>query len=296
MRSDEEGTESWLYRKAAELGEWWRKRHRPLAATIERRWVRDRYQQSIWPLLRDHGFDKFHDCGAWRHRDRRIDVIYLRFFSKPDSMKWGVTPFSFALEAGVYFPFIPPVNPLQIKAEDGEMLPQEVDCHIRRGSIERGLKQRKNRIPNIWCVEPDGSNIEEILKDARAQLIELAVPWFGQFDNLPHVSELLTKTQRAAFRGDLELNAHGISSHTPGFLALELGQWQSAAESLQLALDSGAFSAAKFDAFSASGGDPRYRDEENRYKAKRLKGVASLEDQIRIGLSRAQSELAKQLQ
>lgn len=291
---NKERQEPWLYRKAAELGEWWRKRHPPIEPTINRRWVRDRYQQSIWPVLRDHGFDKFHDCGAWRHKDKRIDVIYLRFFSKPDTMKWGVTPFSFALEAGIYFPFVPPVSPLRIRAEDGEMLPQEVDCHIRLSPIERGLKQRRTRIPNIWGVEPDGSNIEKILKDARNQLIERAMPWFGQFDNLRHVSELLTRTQRTAFRGDLELNAWGVSSYTPGFLALELGQWQSAAELLQIALDSGAYSTSNFAAFSPSGGDPRYRDEEERYKAKRLKGVASLEEQIRAGLARAQSELSKQ--
>jgi hypothetical protein len=281
MPSDKERQEPWFYRKAAELGEWWRKGHPPIAPSIDRRWVRDRYQQAIWPVLKDHGFDKFHDCGAWRHGDRRIDVIYLRFFPKPDTMKWGVTPFSFALEAGVYFPFIPPVNPLKIKADDGEMLPQEVDCHIRRDSIERGFKQRKNRIPNIWCVEPDGSNIEEILEDGRTQLIEQALSWFGRLDDVRYVSELLTRTQRTAFRGDLELDAWGISSYTPGFLALELGQWQSAAELLQKALDSGAFSPAEYRRSSRS-------------TVKTIAHAEYLESQMRAAIEKARSELAGQ--
>jgi hypothetical protein len=241
MPNDKEQREPWLYRQAAELGEWWRKRHPPVAPSIDRRWVRDRYRQSIWPVLKDHGFDTFQDCGAWRHGDRRIDVIYLRFFPKPNTMKWGVTPFSFALEAGVYFPFIPPVNPLNFKADDGELLPQEVDCHIRRGSIERGLRQRGNRIPNIWSVAPDGVDIGGVLEDTKEQLIRHALPWFERFADLRYVSDLLARTQRTSFRGDLELDAWGVASYTPGLLALELGQWKLALELLRECQGAGAF-------------------------------------------------------
>jgi hypothetical protein len=191
-----------------------------------------------------------------------------------------VTPFSFALEAGVYFPFIPPVNPLQVETEDGELLPQEVDCHIRRSAIGRGLKQWKNRIPNVWNVEPDGSNIEEIIEDVGARLTETQ-PWFEQFDDLSYVGELLARTQRTAFRGDLELNASGISCFTPGFLALEVGQWRSAADLLHKALDSGAFSSTEYMKSARS-------------TAKTVAHAAYLESQMRAAIAKAHAEIAKE--
>lgn len=296
MRSDQvdEEKEPWLYRKAAELGDWWRCRHPAPKPSIDRKYVRDRYQEAIWPILKEHGFNDFADCGAWRHATKHIDVVYLRFFPKPKTLQWGLTPFSFTVEAGVFLPFIPLTNPLKLKLPDGHLLPQEVDCHMRHSPIERRLKQRKNRIPNIWYVEPDGGNLGEVLQDVKHVLVEDVLPWFEMVGDLKYIMGPLIKTQQDEERGDLKLNAWGISSFTPGFIALELGEWQLAAESLQKALDSGAYSATKFADFSPSGGDPRYRTEEERYKAKRIKHVETLEEQIRTALGRAQSELTKQ--
>ena len=44
--------------------------------------------------------------------------------------------------------------------------------------------ERKRK--DIWWLEPDGSNADEVAIDIAAGVVEIAVPWFREFSDLSH--------------------------------------------------------------------------------------------------------------
>jgi hypothetical protein len=331
---DDEPEPSWLDRKIIEWAAWWDARHPlpPVPGTpVSRKWVRDRYQETIWPLLERHGFDTFHDRCAWRHREQRLDVVELHFYPKSEVRMWGLTPCSFAVEVGVFYPFIPPMSPLRARSKHGEPLPDAFDCHLRHDGIERQLPQKRlaryqgfeyvdpeNRIPNIWYVAPDGSNLGEVMADVSRPLAEQVLPWLARLDDLPRVTRYLIERkpepeqeglaalgsrfsrwaarllqqgcrllagrrhpEPAAAEGEEDLEIRwDVSGYVPGFLALELGWFAEAAELLQEVADAGHFTAASYGEYS-------------RATAETIAHGAYLEAQIRAAIDRARAELAR---
>jgi hypothetical protein len=95
---------------------------------------------------------------------------------------------------GVYYPFIPRVRPG--KSDDkGRILPAEYECHMR-SHLERRMPfpEAVSRLNNpaerkrkdIWWLELDGSNADEVAIDIATGVVEKAVPWFREFSDLSH--------------------------------------------------------------------------------------------------------------
>jgi hypothetical protein len=87
-----------------------------------------------------------------------------------------------------------PIPISQIKADTaGRLLPQEYECQIR-SELHSTLNQKglKHALTNkaerertdVWWVEPDLSNTEEVAADIRDVFLSDGIPWFDHYSDL----------------------------------------------------------------------------------------------------------------
>src|ERR1700722_14081599 len=110
----------------------------------------------VSPELRAAGFQKVDARNGWTWTSDCIRVFNIR-----------------ALGSYFYYPFIPRVRPG--KSDDkGRILPAEYECHMRshlgrRMPLPEGVSRLNNpaerKRKDIWWLEPDGSNADEVAID-----------------------------------------------------------------------------------------------------------------------------------
>jgi hypothetical protein len=103
---------------------------------------------------------------------------------------------SLVVDLGVFYDFIP--SRRKIKQDSaGRLLPEEYQCElIFRSQLTRMIDQNSYtmRLPNtperarrdIWWMEPDGSNVEEVAVDIAARFVDQARPWFDNLTDLDY--------------------------------------------------------------------------------------------------------------
>lgn len=207
----------------------------PLPPMMDKKAVEQSLKGTLWPLLKQHGFRTFKGRTAWRHTEKRIDVMEIQFFPKEKADQWGITPYSFALPVGCFFPFAPSEYDPTMKREKDLILPDETQCHLRRTTLKT-LKQRECNIPNIWYIDPTGKYLDAAVEDVKNQFNREISAWFDHFDNLPNLLKNITETPNADIALGLTL---GVPRYLSGFLALEIGEWSLAKKLLQQELDRG---------------------------------------------------------
>jgi len=203
--------------------------------TMDKKTVEKVLKEMLWPLLKQHGFQVFKGRAAWRHTEKRIDVVEIQFFPREKADQWGITPYSFALPMGCFFPFAPSEYEPMIKREKNLILPNEAQCHLRRTTLKT-LNQRECNIPNIWYIDPRGKYLNAVIEDIKNQFSGEIFAWFERFDNLPSLLKDLIETPNVHIILGLTL---GIPRYLAGFLALEIGEWLLAKKLLQQELDRG---------------------------------------------------------
>jgi hypothetical protein len=104
-------------------------------------------------------------------------------------MSLGVSP-------GVYYDFLPVevwFGPIKVSPQ-GKPMPQEWECACRSELHctldQRRLKQRlESRLErsrtDIWWIEPDGSNVEEVIQGIAQQFLAEGLAWFQRKTDLP---------------------------------------------------------------------------------------------------------------
>lgn len=202
---------------------------------VDKKTVEKALKEALWPLLKQHGFQTFKGRRAWRHAEKRIDVVEIQFFPREKADQWDITPYSFALPVGCFFPFVPSEHQPRIKREKGLPLPEEIYCHLRKDSL-RHLKQRESKIPNIWYIDPKGKYLNAAIEDTKNILEGEVFAWFDSFEDLPKLLKNIIEVPRADLALGLTL---GIPRQLAGFLALETGEWSLAKKLLQQELDRG---------------------------------------------------------
>lgn len=109
----------------------------------------------IRPLLKTAGFERFTARTAWRFCGAAIGVVNFQSFNSYIASGVGCTTFSFAINLGCHYTFLPQIGTSTFYDRDN--LPQEYHCAFRR-ALRKSLAQPKFPRPDIWFVEPDGSN------------------------------------------------------------------------------------------------------------------------------------------
>lgn len=205
----------------------------PDRSHIDKKIVEKLLKEALWPVLKQHGFQTFKGRTAWRHAEKRIDVVEIQFFPKEKADQWDITPYSFALPVGCFFTFAASLYEPRIKREKELRLPDETQCHLRKTTLKT-LKQRECKIPNVWYIDPKGKYLNAAIEDAKNILEGEVFAWFDSFENLPRLLKTIIEVPRADLALGLTL---GFPRQLAGFLALEIGEWSLAKKLLQQTLD-----------------------------------------------------------
>ena len=140
-----------------------------------------------WPLLRDRGFTSFTSRTAWRDREQLIDVINFQSFNRYNADVLGCTTFSFAVNFSIYLADLPSDHPPAIR--NNRLRPAEYQGHVRRRL--RPTHPRLSKAKDIWLVDEDGHNAENVVAEAAIALAETTDSWFVAFGSRGQVLSVL---------------------------------------------------------------------------------------------------------
>jgi hypothetical protein len=136
-------------------------------------------REIVRPSLKDAGFTEFTGRKSWRFQPATIELVTFRSFTSYIAAGVGCTTFSFALTAGVWYRCLdvdlvkPEDYHLTFSFELGKTLRQPWFTH-------EGAANRWDR-PDVWYVLPDGSNLDESVRDAAAVLVASGLPLLDRF-------------------------------------------------------------------------------------------------------------------
>ena len=196
-------------------------------------------RKSIIPLLKENEFSVFTSRSAWRYRENTINVINFQSFNSYLASIVECTTFSFAVNLGVYIRCIPWIQSSQTNERSNQPRPEEYACHIRR-RLRKSVIQPKKIPQDIWRIDENGDNLEEMIADARSAIESEAFAWFERFEDLDEVL-------RTVINDEEDMNGTTgfgrpdcfVRKHIIGYVSLEKGNYRLAASSFKNMLDSG---------------------------------------------------------
>ena len=177
------------------------------AREVDNRAVTRAIERTIWPVLRDVGFDSFTGRNAWRYVGEDVDVVNVQSFGGMLADSVGCTSFSFQVNFGAWRRDDALTQPREHDSR-GRPRPQEYECEPHRLRLEKSLSQpwfrpfrsdtsrwpssfRLHRealkqvfrsdmhdVAGIWFVLSDGSNLENCVADAMDAIKQQGLPWF----------------------------------------------------------------------------------------------------------------------
>jgi hypothetical protein len=183
-------------------------------------------RRHVTPVLRDAGFQKVDARNGWRPHDKVVWVFNIRAVGNYFSKVTGWPPGSVNVWLGCYYTFMPQ-SPKIKRDKLGRLQPAEYECQMR-SHLECGRDQAQmvqslrnpaeRRRKDIWWVEPDGKDADEVAKDIGISLSKDGLPWYSLNSNLETALEKFEKR-----------NDCFVKFAKAAFLARELGyteRWQ----------------------------------------------------------------------
>jgi len=206
---------------------------------IDSKIVNKQIKCTVFPVLKEHGFAHFSSRSAWRYQADKVDVVNFQSFNSYLAEGVGCTTYSFALNLGCFFTYIPERFPTAQKDELKK--PEESVCHFR-SKLFRTFDQRELKRNDIWYIDPEGIYLKRCMEDALNQILIKGLVWFERFSKTEEVLRTLLEE---------EINMNGtwgfgrkpspIRSYLAGYTALRLGDGNLANIKLQEAVESGSF-------------------------------------------------------
>lgn len=154
---------------------------------------------AVVPILRKAGFQSTDARNGWSWRNDFVWVFNIRAVGAYFSHVTGWPPGSVAVWLGVFFAFAPRLSGLKTDGP-ARLKPPEHACHMR-SHLTCGLDQsrRTHRLRNpaehartdLWWVEPNGENADEVAGDIARSLVADGLPWYAQASNPKRAFELV---------------------------------------------------------------------------------------------------------
>jgi hypothetical protein len=157
----------------------------------------------VSPTLRNLGFNNINARNGWRWVEKVIWVFNIRAVGSYFSLVTGWPPGSVSVNLGIFYTFMPK-HP-DIKTDNkGRLTPRESTCQLRnvlqcnidqkaRPALLSNPAERQRN--DIWWIESDGNNANEIAINISRVLMENGIPWFTQFSNLEKALMMIEKYQ-----------------------------------------------------------------------------------------------------
>jgi hypothetical protein len=201
-------------------------------------------KKSIVPILKDNGFQTFTARNAWRHGDNKIDVINFLSFNSYRAAVFGCTTFSFVITLGVYFKFIPSqfkyMPEYELKVRSNMICPETPYCHVRK-QLQKTIKQDEYAGNDVWFVDPNGKNLDDVITNAASVINSDSFSWFSRFENLEETLRMMRFDEEYKFADHYGRIDSPIRNYQIGYMALKLGDYDLAETSLKKAIDCGLF-------------------------------------------------------
>ena len=138
------------------------------------------------PTLKENGFDRVNTRHNWGWKDHCIWVLDITAVGKYFSDVTGWSPMSVYVELGIYYDFVPPkYGEIKIGTK-GELLPKPHQCQLQNQlycSLEQSNYTKLFDNPaerdrnDIWWIQPDGSNIEEVINNIKQDFLINGLGW-----------------------------------------------------------------------------------------------------------------------
>jgi hypothetical protein len=209
---------------------------------MESKVVNKAIRSEIIPFLKANGFNISSGRSFWRHLENKIDVLNFQSFNSYLASKVECTTFSFGVNLGCFYYSIPfQFGNDRLKKKNDLLCPREFECHIRRHLL-KNFEQEQLKRRDIWYVKEDGSNLEDVIIDAKGVIISDGLKWFTDYNNLEHVLDLLLYKQED-MDGTWGFGAKGspIRHFLCGFISKKVGKAEIARKELLSAMESGLF-------------------------------------------------------
>lgn len=202
----------------------------------------------IWPLLKNIGFSRFTPRTAWRYCDDKIDVMNFQSFNAYNASVIGITTFSFCVNLGSFLNYVPPPWPPKVK--DGDLIPNEAECHFRR-RLKRSVTPRDKEHADVWNVDGKGRNLLWCIQDVAEQLPD-ATAWFDRLADKSEVLNILLHQEEDM--NDIwgfGRNPSPHRSYLTGYVALAAGKHDLARDKFEEAVQSNCYTPQFVDVDSA---------------------------------------------
>lgn len=152
-------------------------------------------REILSPVLKANGFSKVNTRNNWAWIDHSIWVLNITSVGKYFSDVTGWPPMSIHVDLGMYYNFIPMNNDRIKTDEGGRLFPKSHQCHLQ-GELHSTLDQMKymsslsnpaeQKRKDLWWIEPDGSNIEEVIKNVKQSFLTDGIDWFRKNTDVEH--------------------------------------------------------------------------------------------------------------
>jgi hypothetical protein len=149
-------------------------------------------RRTLSPALRATGFMHVQTRNNWAWYGDVIWVLNIRAVGYYFSRVTGWPPMSVCVWLGTFYTFFPVTFSIK-RHSDGRLLPEEWICqmrsHLSCALDQTALKARLDTEPekrrsDIWWIEPDGSNVKEVIENIRDVYLTDGTRWFQQMSDL----------------------------------------------------------------------------------------------------------------
>jgi hypothetical protein len=156
-----------------------------MAERISSREVNAELRALVWPALRELGFTDRTQRVAWKDFPDTVAVVDFWSFNSYTASTMGVTTTSFQLNLGIRAR-CSSNGASFVKVKGGKLRPREPGCDVRR-VLWKTIQQPETDLPYIWYVREDGSNVREVVEDARFVLLTDGMMWIDEFSELGRI-------------------------------------------------------------------------------------------------------------
>lgn len=179
---------------------------------MDSRRVNKAIKEVIKPVLVKNGFTRFTSRSAWRDSEETVEIINFQSFSSYLAEGVGCTTYSFAINLGVYYKCFEKTPWFKGEARH---LPNDYQC-LSRKRLDKQIKQAKlfhpygnynnKDISDIWYILENGSNLNEVIEDAKETIITYGFPWLSQNTDINYALKTYQKiTAQSVSWADAEI-------------------------------------------------------------------------------------------
>ena len=204
--------------------------------------VSAKLRSEVRPFLKEAGFSAFTGRNAWRFHSDRTEVVSYISFNSYNASVIGCTTFSFFVNLGIYFHYIPHnFDRSSFDVSNPKFRPPEHVCHFRRG-LSRSFAQSELERRDIWYIDERGLYLDKAIHDTRIAIARDGMPWFERFSDCEEVLRtLLEDDENMQKLWGFGLNPSPIRHYMTGYVSHHVGQNELAERHLKKAIESGCF-------------------------------------------------------